>query len=284
MKHLIVAFLLTLFMLLPTAFSQNHELRYDGHNSIAKIERKVRDVVEVKRAPLFDNAPFLKLRKGDKLVKAKREPDHLGKPEPEPDFEYYLSSGGKFFQLWTQEEDGKLLLSSAFYGASNCLLFDWDLTMENANALRKLLPGEYTTPFSNEQFEAIRSSAMKEFSEAQPRFSTDSQTVEDRLISIPGLQFAEFQGLAFDHFRNSIYKYSIKIGPSVFTIHGQTLLQGPDRVERHEFERETYRGPNAPAPTKLDPEKAKIKRAEYDRMIRFQNLVLEALRPKNNAR
>jgi len=46
----------------PAAFSR--ELLYDGLDNVARMQRNVRDALEVNRTPLFDNAPFLRLRKG----------------------------------------------------------------------------------------------------------------------------------------------------------------------------------------------------------------------------
>src|SRR4051794_37216728 len=103
MKSLLWLFPIALFMAAPPAFSQSKRLIYDGFNTIAGMERRVRDVKEVNRTPLFDNAPFLRLRKGDKLVQAKEVFPAFNKPVAQPDrINYYLFSGGRYFQLWTQ--------------------------------------------------------------------------------------------------------------------------------------------------------------------------------------
>jgi hypothetical protein len=216
------------------------------HAGDSSMQRRVRDAVEVNRAPLFDNAPFLRLRKGEKLVKAKEDwTGRSGKSVAEPDrINYYVFSDGKYYQRWTEEQGDKLLLSSAFHSADNCLLFDWEVTIENAKALRKLLPGKYAASVTIEQYNAILTAIRKEFPEILVRFEDSLPDLhEPRFISIPGNMLVEFPGLAYDSFRNCIYKYSVRIGPSVCSINGQTLLQGPRHVERSEFERVIIDGP-----------------------------------------
>ncbi len=72
MKHPLSALLVLLLIPAPAAFSQCGVL-YDGLDTTARNQRMVRDVTEVNRTPLFDNAPFLHLRKGDKLVKVRQD-------------------------------------------------------------------------------------------------------------------------------------------------------------------------------------------------------------------
>jgi len=283
MKHLLSAHLVLLLIPTFAAFSQCGVL-YDGIDTIAQY--KVRDVTEVNRTPLFDNAPFLHLRKGDKLVKARQDfGDNRGKPvKPvaDPDrINYYLLSGGKYYLIWTEEEKGKLLLSPAFYGGDNCLLFDWELTMENAKALRELLPKEeYVHSLTIEQYDAIVAAVGKEFPEIEFRPRGQLFLCEGRLVSIPGHHLVEFQGLAYERFQNCLYNYWVRIGPEIFTITGEVVAQGPKHVERYEFEGLEGGGINGPAPWKPDDKTAKIKKAEYDKMMKFQNLVMDAINSK----
>lgn len=248
------------------------------------MQRSVRDVVEVDHRPLFDNAPFLRLRKGDKLVKAKEEEIREGKPRGDLDkVHYYLLSGGKYYQLGAHEEDGRVLLSGALFGAGNCLLFDWELTMENARALRQLVPFPYAKSLSRADFEAAAAAVRVQFPEARES-GVRPELQEDRIRSIPGHGFAEFQGLAFDSFDNCFYQYSLKIGPETCSIENRMLLQGPRHIWRHEFEREIISGPNGNPGAEVDPAVAKIKKAEYDRMLQFQKLVEDALGSKSSLR
>jgi hypothetical protein len=201
----------------PRAFAQRKEILYDGFENIALMERKVRSVVAVNRTPLFDNAPFLRLRKGTKLVKAMEDLRDKG-PSADPDkVDFYVFSDGKYYQRWTAEEGGQLLLSAASYSADNCLLFDWDVTLENARALRELLPSEYGRSLSLEQYDAIVAAVLKEFPEIEVGLEDRNPSLrEDRIISIPGQTLVEFQGLAYDRFGNRVYKYWVKVGLGVF--------------------------------------------------------------------
>lgn len=277
MKRLLFLLLATLGMPLCVAFSQREEVLYEGFLNIASMQRKVRDVVEVKRSPLFDNAPFLRLREMDQLVKAK-EVHQEGKPFANPErISYYLLSGGTYYELWVQEENGRLLLSPYFYGADACLLFDWDLTLANARSLRKILPTEFSESLTRNQYGTILSAVRKEFPEINVGWEEANPAWQpERMISIPGQTIVEFQGLGYELVENCIYKYWIRIGPSVFSITGVRILQGPKRVERSEFERERSDGPalpNANPSSDVDPKTAKIKKAEYDRMVKFRELV-----------
>jgi hypothetical protein len=283
MKHLLSLLLVLLLIPTPAAFSQCGVL-YDGLDTIARNQYEVRDVTEVNRTPLFDNAPFLHLRKGDKIVKARRDfSNYRSKPVSDPDrINYYLLSGGKYYLIWTEEEKGKLLLSQAFYGGNNCLLFDWELTMENAKALRELLPDHYTQSLTLWQYDAIVASARKEFPEIEFRPPGQLFLCEGRLVSIPGHRLAEFQGLTYDRSENCFYNYWLRIGPEIFTITREVVAQGPKPVDRSEFEGHDSANvavingsPNLP--WKPDARTAKIKRAEYDKMVKFQNLVIAAI-------
>lgn len=251
------------------------------------MERQVKDVHELNRTPLFENAPFLRLRPGDRLVKAKEKIEPGSMPPANPDEElYFLHANGKYYQLWAFEKNGELLLSAAFHAAEYCLLFDWELTMPNAQALRQLLPLEYSSSLSEQQFEQISNSVIKEFPDAVSSVEGNSRLEQDRLISIPGHALAEFQGLADSHLFNCVYKYTLRIGPDVFLIVGETLLRGPNRVERREFEPPPPGNfiVNQSPVSKINPATAKIKRAEYKRMLRFQTLVEQVIKPPPPAR
>ena len=85
------------------------------------MECEVRDATELDRTPIFDNAPFLHLRPGDKLVKAKINTRGKGPPAAEPSrSEYCLLSGGRYFLLRTNCDESKLRLESP----DESLLFD----------------------------------------------------------------------------------------------------------------------------------------------------------------
>jgi len=255
-------------------------LLYDGFDDVHAGARHVRDVVEVKRSPLFDNAPFLRLRLGDKLVRAKEQFATNDKPVADPDrVGYYLCSNGKYYLLWTEERGGKLLLSNSAYSACACLLFDWDLTLDHARALRQLLAGHYVRSITTEQYRAIGNSLGQVFPgiTVRPPFDIDIQP--DQLISIPGQAVAEFQGIAYENPWNCLVRYTVKLGPHVCTVTGQVLVQGPPHVNRSEFEGDDYSGPNAGVPTPIDPETAKRKQAQFEAMTKFQNVVLKVIGP-----
>jgi hypothetical protein len=275
-------------LLIPVAMGHSQTvLLYDGFGeieSLASRSREIYDATEIQRNPVFENVPFLRLRQGDKLVTAKERPQgkDLMSPNKKDEVNYYLFSREKYYRLDNiTEKNGKLSLQKNSYIIKYCLLFDWDLTLENARVLRNLLPIIYVNSLTRDQLHAIENNVQKDFpSSVERRYSLDLE--EDHIRSIPGQSFAEFHGLTYEGFSNCIYHYIIRIGPSTCTIIGKIRVQGPPNVERDEFEDPGPRnGPNGPGPWHVDPQKAKIKRAEYDRMMSFRKLVNEAIDSKS---
>ncbi|EDY21899.1 hypothetical protein CfE428DRAFT_0024 [Chthoniobacter flavus Ellin428] len=86
----------------------------------------------------------------------------------------------------------------------------------------------------------------------------------------------EFRCLSFDEYRDCIYDYTIRISRSNLLITGMNVLQGPRYVSKDEFENSDGDSslPNAPPPRTIDPATAKLKKAEYDKMVRFQDALL----------
>jgi hypothetical protein len=277
MKFLCLAVAGILASFVPSAFAQMSEVLSDGFDNIASNQREVRDAVEVNRNPIFDNAPFLHLRAGDKLVKAKEKRAWAKSSAASDRIEFYLLSDDKYYYLGTTEESGKIQLFHAY----DCLLFDWEMTLENATALRQILYPQYARSLTAKQFDSIVVAVQREMPEIDLHFVLRGEPLEpDRIISIPGQILAEFHGYAYEQFQNTVYEYSIKIGPTVFRITGKPLIRGPRHVERSEFER-VIEGPNGTAGQDVDPKVAAVKKAEYDRMVQFQNLVDSLIRKKS---
>lgn len=274
-------------LFVPAAFSQSRVILYDGFNDIVSRQRTVRDAVEVNRSPLFDNAPFLRLRKGDKLVKAKEDVHgkggkHSGESERT---NYYLFSGERYYLIWTQEKEGKLLLSPSFHGADNCLFFDWEVTLENARALRELLPHEYARSLTIKQRDAIIRAVRSQFPDVEVwNEAMWSEPEAERLVGFSSHAWAVFEGISLGSYDNSLYHYSLRIGPEVFSVTGKLLIRGPRSIDRSEFERVVINGPNGHPGQDVAPETAKIKKAAYDRMLKFQDVVREAIKSEIQAK
>lgn len=246
----------------------------DGCSWVATLERDVRDATPADRTPLFDNAPFLRLRSGDALVRAREQPHLQGKPSADPErVRYYLHSGGRYLLLSADEEDGKLRLQMP----EESLLFDWEPTLENVRVLRKLLVGDYATSLTTEQLTGINQAVRRKFPEAI--VSTESSLVAERAVPIPGHPVFEFQGWAYDRTFDNVYRYTVRIGPSDFVIYGDLLIKGPPVVRREEFK--PVRGEqilNAGPPTNPRSKTAREKRAAWERMVAFQKLLEPILR------
>jgi hypothetical protein len=134
-----------------------------------------------------------------------------------------------------------------------------------------------------EQYQAILKATAEKFPEIKINYeSAHPSLCEDKIMTVADQNYAVFEGLTYDSFRNCIYKYRIRVGPSVFSIHGLNLLQGPRHVERREFEREDVSGPNGHPGQDVDPQTARVKKAEYDQMILFQQVVAKAIRARRS--
>ena len=95
-----------------------------------------------------------------------------GKAQPE--FQYYIESRGDYFELHTEEKDGKLFLSKKPDSASACILFDWEMTLANANAIRAMLPPEWSKTFSREKYDGIIQATRAKF----PKLITGETVLE----------------------------------------------------------------------------------------------------------
>lgn len=279
--------LLLLAVCAPCAFSQRTILKEDGLRNIVPYFHfkpiEPRDIEEVTRIPLFDNAPFLRLREGDKLVKVVIHPSsrEIGKPDS---VGYFLQSGGEYYLLqWVDKEDhGKLLLSKPYYS----LMFDWDFTMENANALR-MLSGYSTANNINEgPYNAIIAAIDKAYPKRGladiPRCLGRPDRRPDKIVSIPGQTYALFTGVAYDFDEDSIVQYWVKIGPHVFTVIEQILIQGPESVDVGETELQDDSAGRIGPPEPPDPreiEYVKIKKAQYEKMLKFEKLIYAVIHP-----
>jgi len=287
------------FLILSTscALSQVRELVRDGFSSIEWERQKVRDVVEAKRSPLFDNVPFLRLRPGDHLVKARRD-QGFSKPSGDPDrLDYYLCSGGAYYDLSAFEENGRLELDATKYA----LLFDWDFTLANARLLRGLSHDQES--LTTAQVAAAIQAVKKEFPEAIQMDSPETvpeaislpvaySVKEDTLVSIPGQSEAHFEGLAYEPSSNLLYHYQIRLSSHLYLVSRYAVLRGPRLVDPEwftpppdpaasalrSFELSTVPNQVSTERRPLDPEKARIKKAEYERAERFRELVEGAIK------
>ena len=265
------AFLLALGLGRLSADEPTKYIIYDQYDSSHyEPELKVEHVAGTP-TPLFSNASFLQLKPGDKIVYASQKIPKSDSPwEGE-----YLVSGDRYYQL-DEKKNGQIICSPLVHEGSSWVFYHWVFSMENAEALRKLLPQEYSESITTKQYTLISEKIRNQF----PSLSTPYCIPKNpSRIELPGHQAAKFEGIAFDRYRDRIYKYTLLIGPDVFTILGETLIQGPPVVQRYEFEGvKESNSLNGPPPIEIDPATAKTKRAEFEEMTRFQNLMNSVLK------
>ena len=240
---------------------------FDGRDSVKRsIQEKVAEPQKVQRTPLFDNLPFLKLKAGDQLIKARawRKMSKGRKAAFDAKESYFLLSEEKYYGLETNEWEGKLQLRSDYYS----LLFDWDVTLANATMLQPD-SDEAITP---ESFQKLKGALRENFPESL-RDTKEIKIESPRLEGEGKSRRAIFQGLGFNRFKNTIFEYRSEIGNETYVQYRKDLIVGPSRVERREFEGEESHGMNGRGAYHPDPQTAARKRAEFDRMQKFQAIV-----------
>jgi len=166
-----------------------------------------------------------------------------------------------------------MILRSAY----NCLLFDGEVTLENGGALKDIYNRDTIYQFSGVELKAIAKTVRKEFPGIVVR---SHPTRENRLVELPENRHLAFNGYAYDSHDNYVFMYELKIGPSAFINVRRKLIEGPKRVDRWEFEGrgiewadiENSMGPYSPT-----PEVARIKKQEFDEMMRFREIVMDAI-------
>lgn len=273
--------LFSLFLtVLAAVCSQPHSLRaeetgraapiLDGRKYVKNfIQEKVGEPREIKRMPVFDNLPFLKLKTGDQLVKARRwmKSRKGSQPRFDENESYFILSDGQYHSLqWKVKEQGeKLVLESAYLS----LLFDWDVSLANA----KLLGDDFGNPITLKSLAALKNTLRKDF----PRTLRDVGEVKIAAPYLAGIgrsKRAVFQGLGFDLYENTIFKYQFDVGNETYIQYRKNLVVGPRRVDRDEFEGvESHGNANAPAPYTPTPEAAAKAFFEYEQMKKFQAIV-----------
>jgi|GEM_PF-5642999 len=201
----------------------------DGFEEVAALEQKPVDIVEVHRQPLFENAPFLRLRPGDKLVEGRLEHSDSGVPG-ESAKNCYVCSGEKYYRLSVEGTPGGPRLSTED-APPYSILFDWDCTLENANALRGFIHfcNAETPP---KLAKAILKTAQKDFPELVPEFPDDSVS-PPKMVSVPGHQYYEFQGFVPNPYDNGLYRYTLRLGPGLLEAWKDVVVRGVPPAPQH---------------------------------------------------
>lgn len=227
------------------------------------------------RAPLFDNAPFLRLKKGDSLVEGRGEGlwHKGGERFYEPSV--FLRSNGRLFDLESRLENGRLDLKSP--GVS--VLFDWDISLKNAAQLR-LIDTQRET-ISPTRFEIIKKAVRAEFPQAVRDDSTP-QISPPKLIGPANARHAVFEGLVYESYSRELSKFRLEIGSDFYRYTTRPFLVGPPQIDRSEWdEKARVHGViNGPAYGPLDAETLARKRAAYDKMRAFETFMEKFFPPK----
>ena len=236
-----------------------------------RAEEKVGVLREVQRAPLFDNLPFLRLKPGDKLLRGpawrdrrKAEEAHFEKQDS-----YFVLHKGHYYELETWQEKGALSL----HEVTDSVLFDWDVSVQSAALLKNLLRLQRWS-IQPQNFLAMREAVREQFPEAW--VAEAAPQLREPLVEGEGeARAAIFESLEFDPYENAVFHTRLSIGNSRFLLERRTLIQGPPRIERSEFEgSKPSRGPNAGGMRhQPSPEETALRRLEYKRMRLFQRLI-----------
>lgn len=235
-------------------------------------EKTVGTPHEAQKTPVVDNAPCLRLKDGDKLVKGRRwfEMGKGMKPEFAGHDSYFLSSKGKFYDLGSYNIGAKFNLSDPIYS----LRFEWDLTLENAAQLYRISNDAslFSYALTTEQYRALRKE-LREIFPASLRADTGFALKKPRVEGDGTKKYAVFENLCLDADQNTIFHYRVLIGPNIYMIKRKPLISGPRRVSREEFEGRNGGGINGPGPYYPDKEAAAQARADYRKSQAFRHVV-----------
>lgn len=247
--------------------------QWDAHTYLAETASPtIGDERVLTRAPLFDDAPFLRLRSGDSLVEGRRwhaahHKGGIGHFEATPSV--FLRSDGRLFDLLTELKSGRLDLRFA----ANSTLFDWDVSLKNAGQLQRLFLSDIKRKtFSLAQFEIIKKAVRAQFPEAVRDDSTP-QIAPPALIGPANARRAVFEGLFYNGV--AVHKFRLEIGSGFWRYSMRPFLVGPPRVDRSEWdEKARVHGViNGPAYGPLNADTIARKRAAYDKMRAFDTLM-----------
>lgn len=256
-------------------------------NAICEIKptsQKLTNIRVINRSPLFDNAPFLQLRKGDQFVKAAWHYDvrcYSGYYSS-----YFLLSEGQYYPISGYKTGSKLFLS---YGGSfaSLLLFDWkNVTVANARMVKNLQHKYIDNEMSGKQYAAVLKMVQKTFPQTTcriPRGHRHLQELSEKFVSAGKYSHMIFTGYAYeDAYANHIYKYTLTVGPYVFLETREKLIVGPRFVNSEEFlGRRPSKFPNGPHSYTPPPHIAKLRKQEYDHMVKFRKAVMKIIAPKS---
>ena len=222
----------------------------------------------IRRTPLFSNAPFLRLKPGDELVRGRRwfpeskERAHFARSD-----DLWLKSKGKYYYIGLNPSDTRL---SAPYS----VLFRWQVNLKAARRLHE--SSDLDIALAPQKYRAMRAALRKDF-KVMLRDDSDLKIRAPRLEGTGKMKRAVFEGLAFDAFTNTVYRYQQIIGDGIFLEFRKTLVAGPTHVSRSDFEtpKPWHTSPgiqlNVPPPSS-DYERA-AKRASYIKLQAFRRVV-----------
>jgi hypothetical protein len=231
---------------------------------------------DAQRTPLFDNLPFLKLRAGDNFVKGRgwsKVPKHSGFSKEDY---YFVFSSGKYYDLLGAWDEGKNRYLA--YCGDFSLLFDWDVTLENATALKNIRASG--CPAVSAKGYASLKAAIR------AKFPGSIRTEEEIKLSPPHFEGegrqarVVFEGLEFDqHYSNTVFQYRLEIGNEIYQEMRKFLIVGPRYLDKSEVDPKPSSGRNAPIFLPSSPEALRARQAAYAESQKFFKLVRPFLLP-----
>jgi len=250
-------------------FTKTDEI-FDAHKILfSEAQKKVGKPRAITRTPVFNNAPFLQLKPGSKIIKGKKWMDSSKNPKDyhfEEKESYFLLTNNKYYFLgWIRENSDKLFLSYGSYS----LLFDWDFSLANATILQQLDEREFGEKISVESFANLKKDLQKEFPESVR--DAGKAIVETPYLKGGGkARRAIFQGLGFDRYRNTISKYQLEIGNETYIFKIKKLIVGPQRAGITDKIKPNF---DAVPKVKRTPQQVAKERALQERIMKFQAIV-----------
>lgn len=292
MKHLLLISLMLISGLTAQAQEENpldraHFVVYQRHiNSFSPIAEPFRLLETIRREPLFDNLPFLKLRAGDQLVRGQFFYRPFGKamkpdaPRKWSEPRVFLQRGGKQTMLYALEEAGRLQLLAP----SEISYFDWAPTRANADALFEICrPKPRVSPA---QLAILDLELQPEFAEylgegLEPMLEKGAEISPGFLYQLregAALKFV-YGGLGCDTSTSEIFQFRLTLGTNGWIEERATLISAPPKP-RFSIgpQRAVPSGPANDSPR--DPVARRRLEAHDARYRRFETIVTRVLNPK----
>ena len=218
-------------------FDLDPGLKYQRHtNDFVGVKEPIRELETITREPLFPELPFLKVREGDRIVRAQVLRDQIGKgvdsdaPKKWDIPRFYLVRGGKYASLYVGGDGATLDFSESILP-----FFRWEQTRANADALFENIRGRGNITIA--QVKALDARLQPDYAEyLSPNLS---DFVGEKPLWTPGLidqsgavqnRRFTYAGFYFESWDHGLCQYRWVLDGDEWTEERKMLIKLPSRL------------------------------------------------------